>query len=291
MKTVPLCKIFDIKYGVNLELSNIEQNKNGIPFVSRTGNNNGVSANVSLIEGVEPNPGNTISVAGGGSVMSSFLQKKPYYSGRDLYYLKPKTKLTDNEMLYYCMCLRANKYRYSYGRQANKTLDTLLVPSWDNIPDWVNIAEVKNPIKNEVFELKTKQWQYFKLVKLFEITGSQTISIWELEEYGVGKYPYITTQATNNGVGGFYDFYTEEGGCLTVDSAVIGYCSYQKDNFSASDHVEKLIPKFRMNKYTALFLTTIVNLEQYRYNYGRKCSQTRMKEINIKLPANNGNPD
>ncbi len=46
-----------------------------------------------------------------------------------------------------------------------------------------------------------------------------------------------------------------------------------------------------MNKYIALFLTTIVNLEQYRYNNGRKCSQTRMKEINIKLPANNGNPD
>ncbi len=193
MKTVPLCKIFDIKYGVNLELSNIEQSKNGIPFVSRTENNNGVSAKVPLIEGVEPNPGNTISVAGGGSVMSSFLQKKPYYSGRDLYYLKPKTKLTDNEMLYYCMCLRANKYRYSYGRQANKTLDTLLVPSLDNIPDWVNIAEVKNPSKkpitNKVFELKTKQWQYFKLVKLFEITGSQTTPILELEEYGDGEYP------------------------------------------------------------------------------------------------------
>ena len=46
-----------------------------------------------------------------------------------------------------------------------------------------------------------------------------------------------------------------------------------------------------MNKYIALFLTTILNLEQYRYNYGRKCSQTRMKEISIKLPAKNNQPD
>jgi len=71
----------------------------------------------------------------------------------------------------------------------------------------------------------------------------------------------------------------------------MGYCSYQSLPFSASDHVEKLIPKFKMNKYIALFLVTILNLEQYRYNYGRKCSQERMKKISIKLPSKNGNPD
>ena len=72
---------------------------------------------------------------------------------------------------------------------------------------------------------------------------------------------------------------------LTVDSAVLGYCAYQKDPFSASDHVEKLIPKFEMNAYIALFLVTILNIEQYRYNYGRKCSQTRLKTSKIKLPV------
>ena len=78
---------------------------------------------------------------------------------------------------------------------------------------------------------------------------------------------------------------------MTVDSAVLGYCSYQPFNFSASDHVEKLIPTFEMNKYVAMFLVTIMNLEKYRYNYGRKCSQTRMKQISIKLPSKNGQPD
>ncbi len=111
------------------------------------------------------------------------------------------------------------------------------------------------------------------------------------EEYGKGLYPYVTTQATNNGVGGFYDFCTEKGNILTVDSAVFGYCSYQAFDFSASDHVEKLIPKFDMNKYNAMFLVTILNLEHYRYNYGRKCSQTRMKTVKIKLPTKNNEPD
>ena len=41
-----------------------------------------------------------------------------------------------------------------------------------------------------------------------------------------------------------------------------------------------------------MFLTTIINIEQYRYNYGIKCSQTRIKNIKIKLPVDSkGNPD
>jgi len=141
------------------------------------------------------------------------------------------------------------------------------------------------------FELDTSNWCSFELENIFEITGSKTTSILELEEYGKGKFPYITTQATNNGTAGFYDFATEEGNVLTVDSAVVGYCSYQPLNFSASDHVEKLIPKFAMNKYVAMFLVAIFRLEQYRYNYGRKCSQSRMKVRSIKLPTKNSTPD
>ena len=150
----------------------------------------------------------------------------------------------------------------------------------------------KTAFSEKYFEIDASCWHSFMLNdKLFKITGSKTTSVIELEEYGKGQFPYITTQATNNGTGGFYDYYTEEGNVLTVDSAVVGYCSYQPLNFSASDHVEKLIPNFPMNKYVAMFLVTIFRLEQYRYNYGRKCSQSRMKERSIKLPTKDGEPD
>ena len=149
----------------------------------------------------------------------------------------------------------------------------------------------KSPFSKEHFDLKISNWSHFKMTDLFQIKGSKTTPLLELEEYGKGKYPYVTTQATNNGIEGFYDFYSEDGNVLTADSAVLGYCAYQALPFSASDHVEKLIPKFKMNKFIAMFLATILNLEQYRYNYGRKCSQTRMKEISIKLPTKNGKLD
>ncbi|QMU63506.1 MAG: N-6 DNA methylase [Flavobacteriaceae bacterium] len=147
------------------------------------------------------------------------------------------------------------------------------------------------PFHDKNIQFNTQDWEYFELEKLFTITGSKTTPLLELEEYGTGVFSYVTTQATNNGVEGFYDFSTEKGNVLTVDSAVLGYCSYQELDFSASDHVEKLIPKFEMNEYVAVFLVTIMNLERYRYNYGRKCSQTRMKEISIKLPSKDNEPD
>lgn len=147
------------------------------------------------------------------------------------------------------------------------------------------------PFHKKNIQFNTQEWKYFKLEKLFTITGSKTTPLLELEEYGKGIFSYVTTQATNNGVEGFYDFSTEKGNVLTVDSAVLGYCSYQELDFSASDHVEKLIPKFKMNEYIAMFLVTIMNLERYRYNYGRKCSQTRMKAIRIKLPSEGSEPD
>ncbi len=149
----------------------------------------------------------------------------------------------------------------------------------------------KKPLLENKMLLNPEEWLMFKLDTLFETKGSQTTSLLELEEYGKGKYPYVTTQATDNGTAGFYDFFSEDGNVLTVDSAVLGYCAYQKFAFSASDHVEKLIPKFEMNEYTAMFLVTILNLEQYRYNYGRKCSQARMKKMSIKLPAKDGKAD
>jgi hypothetical protein len=125
--------LFDVVYGVNLELVNLTQcnitDINSIPFVSRTENNNGVSAFVEQEIDIEPNPSHTLSVAGGGSVLSTFYQPLPYYSGRDIYILMPKQKMKIVEMLFYANCIKINKYKYNYGRQANKTLKDILLPS------------------------------------------------------------------------------------------------------------------------------------------------------------------
>lgn len=137
-----------------------------------------------------------------------------------------------------------------------------------------------------------KRWRVFNLEALFDIGGTTTTPVRELEYHRRGEHPYVTTQATDNGVAGFYDRWTEDGGVISVDSAVIGYCSYQAEKFSASDHVETLTPKFPMSARVAMFLVTLLNMERYRYNYGRKRSQTRLRRESLRLPATGaGEPD
>ena len=140
--------------------------------------------------------------------------------------------------------------------------------------------------------LDVGKWRRFPIVDLFDVRGSTTTPPRELAVLPPGEHPYVTTQASNNGVAGFYDHCTEDGGVLTIDSAVMGYCSYQARPFSASDHVEVLTPKFDMSALAALFLVTLLNVEQYRYNYGRKCSQKRLRRTSMALPATaGGSPD
>ena len=247
------------------------------------------------------NSAHTLSVAGSGSsVLSTFYQPLPYYSGYHLFVLTPKEETTLIEMLFYAKCINANKYKYGYGRQANRTLKDILIPRSITPSLKKRLLEFykkdlmslsNGALIDKKVVMETIRWKEFKLTELFDIKGSKTTPLLELEEYGKGNYPYVTTQATNNGTGGFFNFSSEGKNVLTVDSAVLGYCSYQSEEFSASDHVEKLIPKFTLNKYIAMFLTTILNSDNYRYNYGRKCSQTRMREISIKLPAKGDDPD
>jgi restriction endonuclease S subunit len=299
MKLVKIVNLFDIKYGNSFELINLTEcepeNKNKVNYISRTEKNNGVSSYVKRNE-TEPFPGGTLTVAVGGSVLSTFLQIEPYYTGFHIMVLSPIKKMSKLELLFYCYCIRQNKYRYNYGRQANKSLKNILIPEsmpreWETIEiDNLNTLK-KEPLLNIKLDFKSENWKEFPLTDLFEISGSKTTSILDLEDYGTGPYPFVTTAATNNGVEGLYNHYTEDKNILTVDSAVIGYCSYQPLPFSASDHVEKLKPKFEIDKHIGLFLATIMNKEQYRYNYGRKASQTRLKQRSIKLPVKNDQPD
>lgn len=123
--------LFNVKYGINMELNTCDETTSddpeGVAFVARTAENNGVSAYVKKIEGKEPQPAETITVAGGGSVLSTFVQKRSFYSGRDLYLLLPKVEMNLKVKIFIVTVLSANQYRYSYGRQANKTLSGLIL--------------------------------------------------------------------------------------------------------------------------------------------------------------------
>lgn len=137
---VSLDSIFEVNYGLNLELNKLRLDPDGVNFVSRTSRNNGVSAKVAVVKGLAALPAGLLTVAGGGSVLETFVQNEPFYSGRDLYYLTPPENMPLEEKLYYCMVIRTNRYRYSFGRQANRTLRGILIPARSEVPTWVHAS-------------------------------------------------------------------------------------------------------------------------------------------------------
>ena len=140
------------------------------------------------------------------------------------------------------------------------------------------------------FRSKGGDFREFRLDEVFDISGSKTTPKLKLDEIGAGAYPYVTTQATSNGIAGFYNFWTEKGKCITIDSAVLGSAFYQKENFSASDHVEILRPKFEISENIALYFVTMLNrmARVLDYSYGKKRSQRALKVETILLPTLGG---
>lgn len=123
--------VFKIKYGINMELNACEEcdmnDSESVAFVARTAENNGVSAYVKKEKDKVPQKAGTITCAGGGSVLSTFVQFHNFYSGRDLYLLNEKEALSIKTKLFLTTIILKNQYKYSYGRQANKTLPSLVL--------------------------------------------------------------------------------------------------------------------------------------------------------------------
>jgi Type I restriction modification DNA specificity domain len=292
--------LFDVKYGVNLELNKLVLDAAGINFVSRTAKNNGVSAIVAKLD-VEPIEAGVLTVAGGGSVLETFLQPKPFYSGRDLYYLKQKVEMTDAVKLYYCACIRANRYRYNYGRQANRTLKDILIPHPSQIPAWVNQANVvmydgiDAPSSNLTFAALSSilEWKPFQFQELFDVERGKGPRRKDLD--GSGDVPFISSSDSNNGLTAMLAIHM--GKTIGVNrNGSVGEAFYQPVPFCSTEDVHIFSPKTewsrKMNPYIGLFLTTLIRMEKYRFNYGRKWGIERMKQSVIKLPVNKqGRPD
>lgn len=283
--------LFEVRYGVNLELNRMTLDPMGINFVSRTARNNGVSAKVKPLPGLVPTEAGVLTVAGGGSVLETFLQPAPFYSGRDLYYLQPRIAMSDAVKLYYCTCIRSNKYRYSYGRQANRTLKEIMVPEPSYIPAWVNAANIRmydgadRPYHATLItNLRISTWHPFALSDLFDLRKGKRLTKANMT---TGSTIFIGSIDNNNGVSCFVGQEPiHEGNTITVNyNGSVAEAFYQPASFWASDDVNVLYPKFELTPAIAMFIVTIIRQEKYRFNYGRKWHLERMAQSTIRLPA------
>src|SRR5581483_11025180 len=110
----PVAELFNIRYGHSLELNRLTRTSrpNGVNFVGRSKGNNGVTARVITPPGISPAPPGELTVALGGSVLTTFVQPEPFVVGRDVSILTARnTAMTVPEKLWWSQCISANRYR------------------------------------------------------------------------------------------------------------------------------------------------------------------------------------
>lgn len=294
-----LGELFNIEYGNQLDLNKCERcdRPDGLNFVNRSATNCGVAARILPPKGKSSYPAGIITTAMGGSVLASFVQQEPFFTGQNVKVLTPKASMTLQEKLYYCACIEANRFRYSaFGREANASFEKLTVPSPNEIPKEVLQMVMKpsfivNPI-GKATSLNVERWQPFQIGNLFEIKKGKRLT---KDNMTVGDIPFIGSTNGNNGqtatVGN--DKNLHPAGLITVSyNGSIAEAFYQPKPFVASDDINVLYPRFDITKYSAIFLCTVISREKYRFHYGRKWHKELMEKSIIKLPATpQGTPD
>jgi len=295
--------LFRLDYGHSLELNRLEKSisADAVNFVGRAARNNGVTARVARISGISPTPAGTITVAlnGQGGAGVAFLQPFPFYSGFHIMVLTPKKPMTDQEKLWWVMCITANRFRFGFGRQANRTLKDLNLPAPKEIPSWVHTTnpDAYQGVKasasaHPVGALNVSNWKAFTLQDLFNIRKGQRLTKANMLP---GTIPYIGASDASNGVTAHIGQKPiHKGGTITVSyNGSVAEAFYQPVDYWATDDVNVLYPKgFKLTPPSALFICTVIRMEKYRFNYGRKWHLDRMREASIKLPVTTaGMPD
>lgn len=302
MITCALAEIFDIRYGNSLELVKLKKHPDGVNFVARTQKNNGVVAKVvkPLYEPVFRK--GLITVAVSGSVMESFLQNEDFITGFHVMVLTPKTEMSDEVKLFYCHCIRMNKFKYSYGRQANVTLPSLEVPVLSAAEDFVKDFSIAKLQSSMIGNLDLS-WLDSEVSNKGEIRGLVPLSELFHTRNGVASsgikrlhykkndnwIPYVRPsykQSTSIDAYVNKNMFTQDEifpkGTLYVSTNGQGSHTYSYVSvceFVPNSDVTVLIPKEPMTLKEKLFYSMCITHNRFKFSYGRKPKGFRLESV------------
>jgi hypothetical protein len=292
--------LFIVGKGNQLALNRVEAVEFGpeaIAYVARSHRNNGVTAWVREIDDYPPTSAGEISVClrSRNHALSAFVQPRPFYTTYHVATLRPRTKMSTQEKLWWCLCIRANRFRFNFGRQANRTIGSLLLPP--NVPPWVRAVEVPTHTRTSAGTysgIDTASWRPFRLSDLFEFHFGKYVSRRELPP---GETPLVSASAWNNGISAMVGVDPDwQGSQITLaNNGSVGAAFYQPRPFVATKDVTILVPKEplgpTLSPPEALFICTMLRKESTRFSYARKWTGGRMAESTILLPVSSGQPD
>ena len=162
--------------------------------------------------------------------------------------------------------------------------------------------------------LSDRKWKLFKYDAIFQIRKGYYNKKPPVFVSGKNTIPFIGATEYNNGVTSVHDredivIYSRNGemkigeaeerkiflsNCITVsNNGSVGNAFFQADEFTCSHDVNPLYLKDReISPQIGIFLCTVIEVDKYRWGYGRKWRPSRMPNSTISLPVNEyGEPD
>lgn len=323
-KSFKIEKIFVMENGKGITKEEIDDNKGAFTVVQSGEENNGVLGKIDLdyckqmkyTFSTKP----CLTVARSGSAGFVSFQYNGCVVGDSAKILLLKVENPSTEMYVFLQTiLTAQRFKYAYGRKVteNKYMnDTIKLPIQHNsdrtpyidptctcseagyVPDW---EFMENYIKSlhykplttknksgQVPKLNVNEWKEFRVGKIFIVSTTKMSVKDDLTE---GNIPFISRTAENNGCDGYVEVDVDKvskGNCLTIGAEGI-YCFYQSKDFATGNKVYTL-RNTNLTSLSALFITTILNKDGYKYSYGRARIKCKLEEEIIKLPIKH-NPD
>lgn len=315
-KPFRICDIFETE-GTNNKLHvptgswlPIKKLKDGTtPRITVSGLNNGVSGYYSDIEGDNYRVyENFISV--------SFLGTVFYQSGKASLDMKVhclkliKYTLNDNVACFLIAMIRRAVGSVEYSDQISSAvlpyIEILLPATQSGNPDWAYMDSFMQNVMNESkaclgnlrlakaskSSVDISTWKNFEIGSLFDIVKGTRLTKANMKP---GDIRFIGSSAMNNGwtTSIKNDEHLHPANTLTVCyNGSVGETFYQDAPFWASDDVNVLYPKFKMNERIGMFIAPLIRSVGQRYAFVDKWRMEVMEHGEIKLPVDEeGIPD
>lgn len=142
--------------------------------------------------------------------------------------------------------------------------------------------------------LENINWQIFKIGDIMQIENCKCQKVSILKD---GDTPYVGATNNNNGVLKFVErkeSLLTKGNCIVFicdGEGSIGLSVYKHEDFIGTTTV-KVGRCPQLNRYNAMFITTVADTVRGKYNFGYKRNEKNLKRETIMLPATaEGTPD
>ena len=282
-----LNELFEINYGQRIYHNKEDLKEGNTLLISSQGTDNGCYGFFDIGPNFKPP---FITVPSTGSIGEAFVQNFECCVDDNCLVLTPKRNMSIEYLYYIAITIRLQKWRFVYGRQITpERLGKLKVKNTPetfkaslNFKEYVEIITPEKGGRKPLGYAKSKT--EYNLSNLFDIKSGDFHAKYKLEK---GNIPLISCGEKNNGLVGFYNISKDKQYFNTITVAYNGIpltTRFHPYIFGAKDDVAVCINSNDLRITTIIYIGMILNRMTWKFSYGRKCFQNKIKHLKISLP-------